>query len=148
MTLVKRNHSNQMPRFFDSFLLKDLLERPEVNKLRNGNQFPAVNIKETEKQFEMEVVAPGLKKENFEVAIEKNILTISSVVEDLKEAEKENSRYTVKEFSFSSFKRSFSLPENKIEGEKIEAKYENGVLLLVLPKKAEPVEKVKKIKIL
>lgn len=149
MTLVKRNH-HQAPRFFDSFLLKDLLEWPqlETSSYRShGNSFPAVNIKETDTQFEVELAAPGLKKENFVIQLEKNVLTISSKKEEQKEEQKENGKYAIKEFSFQSFSRSFTLPENKVETEKIEATYNEGVLRLILPKKEEKVEKVKKIKV-
>lgn len=148
MTLVLSNFKNHSPRFFDSFLLKDLLEKPEAKQLRNGTSFPAVNIKENEKKIEIEVAAPGLKKENFSVQLEKNILTISAASDQQLKENKEGERFTLKEFTFSSFKRSFSLKDNVVEPEKIEGNYENGILRIILPKKEEKGEKVKKIKIL
>lgn len=147
MTLTNRNYLNHSPKFFDSFLLKDLAELPEGLKRKSGNSFPAVNIKESEKFFEIELAAPGFKKENFNVRAEKNTLVISVQPEEYK---KEGSKeiYSVKEFSYKAFERRFSFPEDKIDAEKTEGNYENGVLRLMLPKKTEKAEKIKKIEIL
>lgn len=148
MTLLIRNRQNSSPRFFDSFLIKDLLEKSEEKNLRNGSSFPAVNIKENETKIKIEVAAPGFKKEDFSVQLEKNMLTISAGSDQQVKENNEGERYTLKEFSFSSFKRSFNLKDNIVEAEKIEANYENGVLSIILPKKVEKVEKAKKIEIL
>jgi len=93
---------------------------------------PSVNISEEEDSFRIEVAAPGLEKKDFKIETEGGYLIISSEKEKESEEEKENFRR--KEFSYSIFSRSFQLPENSIS-EKIEAKYENGILRLVLPKK-------------
>ena len=151
MTQIKRNNLNQAPYFFDSYLLKDLLNWPErsQNIYRNeGNGFPAVNVRESESQFLVEVAAPGLKKDSFSIQLEKNLLTISAMLEGNKEETNENGRYTLREFSPKSFSRSFKLQEDKIDSEKIEASYLDGILRLVLPKKEEKAEKVKKIEVL
>lgn len=147
MAPISRNYVNQAPKFFDSYLLKDLLELPEVNTLKSGNRFPAVNIKESEGSFEVEVAAPGLQKENFNVRIEKNTLTISSVGDDQKQENKPEEKYTLKEFSSHAFERKFTFPEEKVDVEKVKGSYENGVLKLVLPKKAEKIPKTRKIEI-
>lgn len=150
MTLVRKNQNERMPVFFDSFLLKNLGGWPEVN---NGSRpvftRPAVNIKEQENGFEVELAAPGLRKEDFSVVIDKNVLTISSVQNGLQEQEerKEKEKYSVREFSVSSFERSFSLPENTIDEEKVEASYQDGILRLQLPRKEEKKPTVKQIKI-
>lgn len=96
---------------------------------------PSVNVKESDAAFELEVQAPGLTKEAFSVEIEKDMLVISAEAknEDVKEGEK----YTRKEFSFASFKRSFKLPEGQVDLEKIDGKYEHGILRITLPKRAE-----------
>ncbi len=98
---------------------------------------PAVNIVETENNFRLEVAAPGLGKEDFKVELEQNRLTISAEKQSEK-VEGENLR--MREFAYNSFKRSFTLPKT-VDGERIEAKYEQGVLSLVLPKKEEALPK-------
>lgn len=98
---------------------------------------PAVNIVETEQHFRLEIAAPGLGKEDFRVELEQNRLTISAEKQSEK-VEGENVR--MREFAYNSFKRSFTLPKT-VDGERIEAKYEQGVLSLVLPKKEEALPK-------
>jgi HSP20 family protein len=95
---------------------------------------PAVNINETEKEYKVSLAVPGMKKDDFKIAIEGNMLTISSE----KETNKEDTegKFTRKEYNYSSFSRSFTIPEG-VNEEKIEAKYEDGVLKLVLPRKME-----------
>jgi len=95
---------------------------------------PAVNIKENDKNFEIEVAAPGLSKEDFKVNVEKNILTVSSEKEVHKETDKNN--FMRKEFGYNSFSRSFSIPET-INMEKIKASHKNGILTIELPKQEE-----------
>ena len=101
-----------------------------------GTSIPAVNIQETEESFSVEVAAPGKTKEDFNIELENDVLTISS--EDKKENEttEKNGRYTRKEFSYSTFKRAFSLPDS-VDSEKISAQYNNGVLEILLPKREE-----------
>lgn len=107
---------------------------------RTGTGIPAVNVSETDEAFQLELAAPGKAKEDFKVEIENGTLCISSEEEEANESENKN--YTRKEYSYSSFNRSFSLPENVIE-EEIAAKYEDGVLKLTLPKSvpAQPEKK-------
>lgn len=147
MTLVKTNSQNQMPRFLENVLLKDLMDFPEAGFSGNTNPLPAVNIKETEKQFELEIFAPGRSKDSFAIELDKNLLSVSSEVKAKKGEHQPSGRFTQKEFALQSFKRNFKLPVNKIETEKIEAGYENGVLKLIIPKKEELVQKPKKIEI-
>lgn len=99
---------------------------------RSVNSLALVNVKETETAYELEVAAPGLSKEDFKIDVDGDTLTISAEKEANKE-EKQDS-YTRKEFSYSSFKRSFNLPERTVETDKITAKYVDGVLQLVVPK--------------
>ena len=98
---------------------------------------PAVNVTETEKNYSVELSAPGFEKENLKIAVNEGVLSISGEHKSEKKEEKEN--YTRKEFSFGSFKRSFTLPEN-IDENNISAKYENGILRLELIK-SEPEKK-------
>ena len=101
---------------------------------------PAVNIKENEADYQIEVAAPGYKKNDFKIEVSEGILSISAETKDEKSEETDN--YTRKEFTSSSFCRSFSLPEN-VNDEKVHAKYEDGLLQLKLvkSKKAEPKKK-------
>ncbi len=100
------------------------------------NSFPAVNVLEDENSFKIELAAPGLKKEDFKINVHENVLTISAEQKTESEESKSNGKYTRKEFNYSSFKRSFTLPKT-VDGEKIVASYNDGVLGLELPKKEE-----------
>ena len=95
--------------------------------------FVPVNVKETEKSYQLEVVAPGFEKSDFKVNLDQNLLTISG---EKKNEVKENEKQIRKEYSYSSFKRSFTIDE-KIDATSIDANYVNGVLILNLPKKEE-----------
>ena len=95
---------------------------------------PAVNITETKDEYLVSLAAPGLKKDDFKISLEGNMLTISSEKEEHKE--ESDKKFTRQEYSYSSFSRSFTLPE-EINQEKIGAKYEDGVLKLSLPRKEE-----------
>lgn len=95
---------------------------------------PAVNIIEKQNHFEISLAAPGMKKDDFQIDVEGNMLTISAEAEERKE-DKEG-RHTRQEYNFTSFSRSFTLPEG-VQKDKIDASYENGVLKLVLPKTEE-----------
>jgi len=105
------------------------------------NNCPAVNIAENKDSFRIEVAAPGLEKEDFHINVEKNVLTISSEKESKSESkDKNDDKYYRKEFNFSSFKRSFSLPEYA-DTDKIKANHANGVLNVFIPKREEAKEK-------
>ncbi|MEO5892069.1 MAG: Hsp20/alpha crystallin family protein [Ferruginibacter sp.] len=133
MTLVKVN--NPATKAFDG-LMNDLFNDLPVNFGKTFRQdvfsFPPVNILENANAYQLEVAVPGLEKADFNIKLDGNILTISA---DKKEVAKtETEKVVRKEFSNKAFKRSFTLDE-KIEGGSIEAKYENGILKLNLPKK-------------
>lgn len=95
---------------------------------------PAVNIKEDKDEYKVSVAAPGLKKSDFNIDLEGNMLTVSCEKEENKE--EKDARHTRREYNYSSFSRSFTLPE-EVAKDKIEAAYEDGVLKLTLPKKEE-----------
>ncbi len=112
------------------------------NELWNRNlSAPPANIIENEKDFKLELSVPGFKKEDFTIDIEQGVLTISS--ERKEESTREEKNYSRKEFSYSSFSRTFQLPENTDENN-ISAKYDNGVLQLTIPKKELAAAKPKK----
>jgi len=137
MTLVKRNNNYYptFPSFFDNFFNRNLMDWENWNYSDTNTTIPAVNVKEDNDKFQIEVAAPGMKKEDFRLKLENNVLTISSEKKDEKEVKKEN--YSRKEFSYQSFQRSFNLPEGQIQSENITAKYNDGILIIELPKREE-----------
>lgn len=140
MTLVRnRFRQNAFPALFDDAFFKDFFDATP----RFSKDVPAVNIKETEGAFQVELAAPGLKKEDFNISIENNVLTISTESQNESSSTDQEAKYTRREFSYSSFSRSFTLDEQHIDVDGISASYDSGVLHLSIPKKVEP-EKVKK----
>ncbi len=143
MTLVKFNNRPQ-PKAFN-FLFDELLnEFPSVYTKERNTNLPPVNISETKDAYLLEMNVPGRNKEDFRVNIEKGLLTIS--FEKKEEAKNEDIIPIRKEFGFQNFKRSFTLDE-KVDVEKIEAKYENGLLKFHLPKHEEVKQSPKQISI-
>lgn len=138
MNLIKRNSNLILPSLLDEIF------KPDWNGgIQNFNtSIPAVNIKESETDFKLELFAPGLKKEDFNIEIDQNTLSVSS--EKQTETEENNEKYSRKEFSFSSFKRTFNLPES-VNFDVIEANYENGILNIRLPKREEALPKPKRL---
>jgi HSP20 family protein len=107
---------------------------------------PDANIVEGEKDFKIELAAPGLERKDFKIELDGGLLTISSEKKEEKEESQKN--FLRKEFSYSSFSRNFTLPENSVS-DKIEAKYESGILNVIIPKKEVTLSKPKKeIKVL
>lgn len=102
-----------------------------LHSLGSESAVPAVNISETENQYELELAAPGMNKKDFNVEVENGNLCISSESETSEETEEKN--FTRKEYSYNSFRRSFSLPENASDSE-INAQYKDGVLHISIPK--------------
>jgi len=132
MTLVKFKRP-RLP-WYDT-MFTDLLgtDRLLTNDLFLENKWvPAMNVKETDDHFELEIAAPGFSKKDFDVSIDNGLLTIQA--ENKEEMEKKEDDYTRKEFNYSSFYRSFTLPENVNEDEMIDATYKRGILKLVLNK--------------
>jgi HSP20 family protein len=105
---------------------------------------PAINIKESESHFEIEIAAPGQRKEDFRVALEKNMLTIST--EKKSQSEDNEGRYTRREFGYSAFSRSFIIPDN-VDQDKITANHTNGVLIVELPKMKPEKKEAKTIQV-
>ncbi len=130
MTLIKRTN-DLFPTFFDDFLGRDLFES---NRSGLSQTMPAVNIRETEDDYIVEMVSPGLNKKDFKVELDNQLLTISYEKEASKDDKNEN--YTKQEFSYSSYQRSFTLPKT-VESNKIEARYKDGILNIIIPKKEE-----------
>jgi HSP20 family protein len=121
--------------FFDNFL-------SDLPVQSNGFNFPPVNISETKNNYELEFNVPGRNKEDFKITVDKNILTVSFDKKD--EKNDENKKQIKQEFTLQPFKRSFTLDE-KIISDNIAAKYENGLLVLSVPKKEEVKVEAKQI---
>lgn len=138
-TLVRTNGSlfPSMPSLLNDFFTDDWLNSSLANWKSSGATLPAVNVKETNDDFRIEVAAPGMKRDDFKVELDNHILTISSQREDQREDKGQDGDYTRREFSYQSFQRSFTLPEGKVEGEKIAARYVDGILYITVPKKEE-----------
>jgi HSP20 family protein len=137
-----------LPSLIDDFFTRNWLDSSLSNWRSSGATLPAVNIMETNDAFVIEVAAPGMNREDFHVELDNNILTIGSQRETNVEDNSKQGTYSRREFSYQAFQRSFSLPENKVEGEKIEAKYTDGILVVTVPKKEEAkVKPARQIKI-
>jgi len=140
MTLMRTSNSMwpSLNNFFDDFITRDFFDNNWSNLSATKSTIPAVNISETKDDFMVEVAAPGMEKQDFHVELDNDILTISSEKDHSNEQAEQN--FTRREFSYMSFKRSFNLP-NSVEVNKIKAKYQDGVLRLVIPKKEEAKQK-------
>ncbi|MCU4166552.1 Hsp20/alpha crystallin family protein [Carboxylicivirga caseinilyticus] len=103
-----------------------------------GLSIPAVNVKETIDKFDIEMAVPGMEKKDFKLDIDHNVLTISS--EKILKKEDDNEKFTRREFSYTSFKRSFTLPTS-VNEEAIKATYKEGILIISIPKREEAKEK-------
>jgi len=132
--LAKRNDS-YFPSIFDKFWNNELMDWDYSNFSSTNTSLPAVNVHETDNDFIIELAAPGMSKKDFKISFNNNILSISSEIKTNKDETKGN--YTRREFSYQSFKRSFTVPENMVNGDKITAKYNDGILNVILPKREE-----------
>ncbi|MFN8294504.1 MAG: Hsp20/alpha crystallin family protein [Chitinophagales bacterium] len=123
--------SNTTPHF--SNLIENIFSNDLPTMFNNEwyRTSPLVNIKETSKDYTIEMAIPGFSKENFTLKVEENTLTISAVTQEEKQTEGE--KYTRKEFQYQAFTRNFALPK-KIDATQIAAAYENGILKVTLPK--------------
>ena len=146
MTLVATKNKNRLfPNLMEDFFNDNFFKSAFSNGFTDESLVPNANIIENGKDYQIELAAPGLDKKDFKVEVENGVLTVSAEKEEEKLEEKEN--YRRREFSYNSFSRSFALPDNLLS-EKIEAKYDNGILRLVLPKKEiSPAKPVKQIKV-
>lgn len=136
MTLVK-NNTGLLPSLLEDLFESDFFKKPGM--LQAGLTVPAVNIKETPESYVIEMAAAGMKKEDFNININRNVITISSekTVENESTTTTENAdKYTRKEFNYSSFSRSFTLPE-AANREDISATYTDGILKVSIAKKDE-----------
>lgn len=144
-TLTKNNRTR--PAVFNSYFdrfLRDPFDLWEGQK-QGTSTVPSLNIKEEEKKYKVELAVPGKKKEDFNIEVDDNLVTISS--ESSEENKDEDDGYSFREYNYTSFSRSFSMPENA-DTDKVTAKYSDGVLCLNIPKKEMSIKQKKnKIKV-
>tara|TARA_R110002124_G_scaffold184823_3_gene352251 strand:+ start:534 stop:962 length:429 start_codon:yes stop_codon:yes gene_type:complete len=129
--LAKRTNLPFEPTLFNDFFR----DWSTTNFSETNTTLPSVNIKENENEFIVDVAVPGMKKTDFKIDLDNDVLTISS--EKTEKDEESSDNYTRKEYSYRSFKRSFSLPQGIVNRDKIEAVYKNGELKITIPKLEE-----------
>ena len=134
---MKRSNSYypSFTNFFDNFFGNNLMDWSNSNYSDTNTTLPAVNVRETDESFEIEVAAPGMDKKDFKINLENEVLTISSEKKD--EKKEKNGKFSRREFSYQSFQRSFTIPNSVVEGNEIKARYNDGILVISLPKKEE-----------
>jgi HSP20 family protein len=126
--------AGMIPALFDDFFKPWNEWFDNGNVMRRTLTVPAVNITEDEQQYSIKVAAPGLQKKDFKIDVNGNMLSISAETEERKE--EKDDKITRQEYNYTSFARSFTLPED-VNREAIDARYENGELQLMLPKREE-----------
>ncbi|TNJ41902.1 Hsp20/alpha crystallin family protein [Tamlana fucoidanivorans] len=152
MHVPKNGHGAQKKSSFPTWTnwIDDLFDTEHVptvfsSNYNSGMSMPKVNIKETKDDYFVEMAVPGMKKSDFVIDLDNDILSVSAEHKEESETKEEN--YTRKEFGYSSFKRTFSLPES-INESKINATYNDGILMIQLPKREEAKQKpIRSIKI-
>ena len=146
MSLIKFNNRNRLFPSWNNDSLKSFLSNDDFfnnDFFEEDSLMPAMNVKEHEKDFEIEFAAPGFSKKDFEVTINENILNVCG--KKKKETEEKEEDYTRKEFSYNSFKRSMQLPKSVNADQNVKAIYKDGILKLNLQKKDEVKAKPKKV---
>lgn len=136
MTLTRLSNKwpPSFPSLIDRFFEGNVMDWANSNYSATNPTLPRVNIKEGHEGFLIEIAAPGMKKEDFKISLDNGKLTISSEVE---EKVPEGEKFIRREFSYQSFKRTFDISQNLIDGNKINAKYVDGILYIALPKREE-----------
>ncbi len=126
--------STGFPSLIDQFFNDDMMDWANSNYSTTNTTLPRVNIKETNDEFVIEVAAPGMKKDDFKLNYDNGKLSISS---EVNEGTQDGVKYTRREFSYQSFQRTFNVSQELVDGEKINAKYVDGILQIALPKREE-----------
>jgi HSP20 family protein len=140
--LRQQRNNGGLYRPFDGFLNNGFMD---LFNQESQLTVPSVNIRENNESYMIDMAVPGMKKEDFNIDVDRNVMTISCEKEtENKSGEEEN--YSRREYNYSSFSRSFTIPENA-NAEKVSAKYADGMLQLTIPKDGENKKKGKKIKV-
>jgi HSP20 family protein len=136
MRIVKYNNNNVFPSLINEFFNDDF----GMNFLNRSHSVPSVNSVENNDSFEIDLAVPGMKKEDFTIELNDKVLVISSETSNTME----NDKMRLNEFNFSSFQRSFRVP-NSVDQDKIKANYKNGILKIKLPKRKESISKPNRV---
>ena len=136
MRIVKYNNNNNFPSLMNQFFNEDFA----MNLINRNHSVPSVNSIENNDSFEIDLAVPGMKKDDFKIELIDKVLIISS--ENSNSIENDNMR--LNEFNYSSFQRSFRIPES-VELDKIKANYKNGILKIKLPKKKDSITKPNRV---
>tara|TARA_B100000530_G_scaffold298887_1_gene218908 strand:+ start:143 stop:565 length:423 start_codon:yes stop_codon:yes gene_type:complete len=136
MRIVKYNNNNVFPSLMNEFFNDDL----GMNFFKRGHSVPSVNSVENNDSFEIDLAVPGMKKDDFTIELNDKILVISSDNSNYDQ----NERTRLNEFNYSSFQRSFRVPES-VELDKIKANYKNGILKIKLPKRKDSITKPNRV---
>tara|TARA_X000000368_G_scaffold393382_1_gene359042 strand:- start:332 stop:754 length:423 start_codon:yes stop_codon:yes gene_type:complete len=136
MRIVKYNNNNVFPSLMNEFFNEDF----RMNLINRNHSIPSVNSVENNESFEIDLAVPGMKKDDFTIELNDKVLVISS--ENTNSVENDNMR--LNEFNYSSFQRSFRVPES-VELDKIKANYKNGILKIKLPKKKDSITKPNRV---
>ena len=134
MTLARRTESG-FPSLFDKIFNGDLMDWGMTNFSSPNSTLPAVNVRETKDDYNIELAAPGMRKQDFKIQFQNSVLTISCEKQDEKNETENN--FTRREFSYQSFQRSFTVPHQNVESDRISASYADGILHVKLPKREE-----------
>ena len=136
MRIVKYNNNNVFPSLINEFFNDDF----GMNFLNRSHSVPSVNSLENNDSFEIDLAVPGMKKEDFTIELNDRVLVISSETSNTME----NDNMRLNEFNFSSFQRSFRVPDS-VDQDKIKANYKNGILKIKLPKRKESISKPNRV---
>lgn len=136
MRIVKYNNNKVFPSLMNEFFNDDF----RMNVINNNHSVPSVNSIENDNSFEIDLAVPGMKKDDFTIQLNDKVLVISS--ENTNSVE--NNSMSLNEFNYSSFQRSFIVPET-VELDKIKANYKNGILKVKLPKKKDSITKSNRV---
>ena len=136
MRIVKYNNNNVFPSLINEFFNDDF----GMNFLNRSHSVPSVNSVENNDSFEIDLAVPGMKKEDFTIELNDKVLVISSETSNTME----NDKMRLNEFNFSSFQRSFRVPDS-VDLDKIKASYKNGILKIKLPKRKESITKPNRV---
>ena len=136
MRIVKYNNNKVFPSLMNEFFNDDF----RLNVINNNHSVPSVNSIENDNSFEIDLAVPGMKKDDFTIQLNDKVLVISS--ENTNSVE--NNSMSLNEFNYSSFQRSFTVPET-VELDKIKANYKNGILKVKLPKKKDSISKPNRV---
>ena len=136
MRIVKYNNNNVFPSLINEFFNDDF----GMNFLNRSHSVPSVNSLENNDSFEIDLAVPGMKKEDFTIELNDKVLVISSETSNTIE----NDKMRLNEFNFSSFQRTFRIPDS-VDHDKIKANYKNGILKIKLPKRKESISKPNRV---